>query len=73
MNISQTVGKYLIFGGAVLIFIGAALIFFDKIPFFRKLPGDILIKKHNVTIYFPIVTCLIISAILSLIAYLMRK
>ncbi len=38
-----------------------------------RLPGDITVQKGSSTFYFPIVTCLLLSALLSLIAWLMRK
>lgn len=41
--------------------------------FIGKLPGDIVIKKGNTTFYFPIVTSIVISVILSLIFYLIGK
>ncbi|MEH6936920.1 DUF2905 domain-containing protein [Bacillus sp. JJ664] len=53
--------KVLITLGIVLLVVGISL------RFFGKLPGDIFVKKGNVSFYFPIVTCIIISVILSLI------
>jgi len=53
--------KVLITLGIVLLVVGLSL------RFFGKLPGDIFVKKGNVSFYFPIVTCIIISVILSLI------
>ncbi|GGI10544.1 DUF2905 domain-containing protein [Gottfriedia solisilvae] len=53
--------KVLITLGIVLLVVGVSL------RFFGKLPGDIFVKKGNVSFYFPIVTCIIISIILSLI------
>ncbi len=44
-----------------------------KIPGAGKLPGDILIKKENFTFYFPLTTCLLASAILSLILFLWQR
>ncbi len=41
--------------------------------FIGKLPGDIVIKKGNTTFYFPIVTSIVISVILSLIFYIMGR
>jgi hypothetical protein len=41
--------------------------------FIGKLPGDIVIKKGNTTFYFPIVTSIVISVILSLIFYVIGK
>ena len=38
-----------------------------------KLPGDIKIQKGNSTFYFPITTCLLISSLISLIAYFIKK
>jgi Protein of unknown function (DUF2905) len=37
-----------------------------------RLPGDIVIEKENVKFYFPIVTCIVISVILTLISYFFR-
>lgn len=41
--------------------------------FIGKLPGDILIKKGNMTFYFPIVTSILISILLSLILYVIGR
>ena len=67
------IGKALIVIGVVVAFFGALLTFHDKIPIFGKLPGDILVKKGNFTFYFPIVSMIIISVIISLIFMLFRK
>ena len=66
-------GKFLIIAGALILIVGIALIFFDKIPYLGKLPGDIYIKKKNFTFYFPIVTSILLSLIISLLLYLFRK
>jgi len=60
-------GKTLIIFGILLIGIGLLLAFFHKIPFLGKLPGDIYIQKKDFVFYFPIVTSLLISVILSLL------
>lgn len=41
--------------------------------FIGKLPGDILVKKGNVTFYFPVVTSILISILLSLILYVIGR
>lgn len=66
-------GKVLIFSGFLLILLGLILTFFGKIPFFGKLPGDILIQKKNFTFYFPLASCLILSLIISLVFYFFFK
>ncbi|MEW5806507.1 MAG: DUF2905 domain-containing protein, partial [Acidobacteriota bacterium] len=43
----------LILIGSIIILFGLILLLFGKIPYLGKLPGDILIKKGNFTIYFP--------------------
>ena len=63
----QGIGKVLILGGTFLVFSGLLLIFWQRIPFFGKLPGDILIQKGNLQFFFPIVTCLVISALLTIV------
>lgn len=61
--------------GIVLAAIGAALYLFNfnGIPFLGKLPGDILIQKKNFTFYFPLVTCLLLSLLLTVVFYLFKK
>lgn len=65
--------KVLIVAGAVLMLLGLLLLW--KNPFFwmGRLPGDIAIEKQNFRFYFPIVTCLIVSAVLSLVFYFFRR
>jgi len=73
----EGLGKILLIVGAVIIVIALLMIFGQHIPFFGKLPGDIFIKKDNLSFYFPIVTFLIISIILTviinLILYFMNR
>lgn len=38
-----------------------------------RLPGDIVVERHNFRFYFPIVTCLLVSVVLSLLFWLLRK
>ena len=63
----------LFFIGVILTVIGIIIMLMAKLkmplPPWR-LPGDILIKKENFTLYLPITTCIVLSLILSLIAYL---
>jgi hypothetical protein len=69
----QQLGKILIIGGIILLFLGVLFLFGDKIPFLGKLPGDIIIKKKNFTIYIPIVTSILLSLLISLIFWLFKK
>ena len=66
-------GKSLIIIGLVIVAIGVILSLVGKVPWIGKLPGDIYIKRENFTFYFPLATSIIISIILSLILWLLRK
>ncbi|UYZ12385.1 MULTISPECIES: DUF2905 domain-containing protein [Brevibacillus] len=66
------VAKLLIIGGAVLIAIGLLWQLGGRFLPLGRLPGDIVVEKENVKFYFPIVTCIVISILLSLAGYLFR-
>jgi hypothetical protein len=55
--------------GVVLIVIGFVMQFIKL----GRLPGDIVIKKGNTTFYFPIVTSILLSVVLSLIFYVLGR
>ncbi len=54
--------------GIILLLIGVAWPLLSKLPFGR-LPGDIMIERENFSFYFPLMTGLLISAVLSLILW----
>ena len=72
-------GKALIFAGVLFIALGLALILGSRFPALGlgRLPGDIAYKGKHGTFYFPIITCLLLSAVatlvLWLISFLMRR
>lgn len=61
------VGKLLIIVGALIVVIGVGLTIGPRIPFLGRLPGDIAVDRGNVHFYFPLVTCLILSVILTVV------
>ena len=65
-------GKFLIIAGIVLVVLGLILTFTKSVPI-GKLPGDIHVQKENFSFYFPITTCIIFSAVITLIMYLINK
>ena len=67
------IGKMIILGGVILIAVGTGILVLSKIPGLGKMPGDIIFKKENFSFYFPLTTCLLISAILSLILFLWNR
>jgi hypothetical protein len=67
------VGKSLLVFGLIIAAAGLLLWAGFGKGWLGRLPGDIHYTKGNFTFYFPIVTCLIISAILTLIMWILRK
>ncbi|NLJ49160.1 MAG: DUF2905 domain-containing protein [Candidatus Atribacteria bacterium] len=68
--------KTILIIGVIFIIIGLVMMFLPKITIFQRLgrlPGDIIIKRGNVTFYFPWVTCIIISIILTFIFSILRR
>ena len=60
-------GKILLIVGGIIVILGLILLFSNQIPFLGKLPGDIMVKKNGFSFYFPIVTMLIISILITII------
>jgi hypothetical protein len=67
-----SISKIFIFLGGIFIISGALLFILNKLGL-EKLPGDIKIQHNNFTFYFPIVTCILLSIILSLILRFIKK
>ncbi|MDD2580572.1 MAG: DUF2905 domain-containing protein [Desulfuromonadaceae bacterium] len=67
-------GKPLIVMGLFLTVAGLVIYFNPKLPtWLGRLPGDFAFKRDNFSFYFPLATCLLISAILSFVLWLFRK
>ena len=70
----RELGKLLLIFGAVLVVVGLLLTLGPKLPGrLGRLPGDIIIRRENFTFYFPLVTCLLLSVILSLLFWLFGR
>ena len=66
-------GKLLFRLGLVLMVVGAILWKTGGLGGLGRLPGDIFVQKGNTTFAFPIVTCLVISLVLTLLGWLFRR
>lgn len=69
---SQT-GKLLIIAGASILALGLLLAYGSKFLPLGKLPGDIFIKRGNFTFYFPVVTGIILSLLLTLLLNFFKR
>lgn len=70
-----TLGRYLILLGVVIALVGALLVVFERVPGLRigRLPGDIYIERENWRFYFPLMTSVLISLVLSLILWFFSR
>lgn len=66
-------GKSLVLLGLVLVVAGAVLWASPSVPFLGRLPGDIYIRRGNFSFYFPLATCVLVSALLSLLFFALRR
>ena len=71
---NQDTGKYILLIGLGVVLIGALIYFFhDKLHWLGRLPGDIRVERENFRFYFPITSMIIVSILLTVILWLVRK
>ena len=68
-------GKILITIGIVFVGLGVLLLFSDRLSFLRMghLPGDVIYRRGNFTFYFPIVTSIVLSLVLTLLFWVFGR
>lgn len=67
-------GKWIIAAGVIIVITGVLIYFFyDKLNWLGKLPGDIRIERENFRFYFPVVTMVIISIVLTILINIFKK
>lgn len=69
----ENIGKVLLLGGAILAASGLIILLAGKAGFVGKLPGDIIIQRGNFTFYFPLVTFILVSLILTIVLNLLLR
>jgi hypothetical protein len=73
VNEIQHLGKVLVILGIMIIVVGGLLLLSGKLPWLGRLPGDILVRKKYFTFYFPLATSILLSILLTLIFWLVKK
>lgn len=64
-------GRLLIYAGVILIVLGAIVLLLHRLHLpFGRLPGDLVWRGKHTTIYFPWVTCLVLSVVVTLLFWL---
>jgi len=67
-------GRVLVFVGGLLLVIGVGLILAGKVNLpIGRLPGDIVYRGRNTTFYFPLMTSILLSIILSMVLYFVNR
>jgi hypothetical protein len=66
-------GKLFVVLGAVVVMVGLAMWGLGNLGWFGHLPGDIYLRRGNVTFYFPLAACILLSIIISLLLMVFRR
>jgi len=70
----RELGRLLLILGGVVALVGALLYFGARLPFrLGRLPGDIVHRGEHTTFYFPVVTCLVVSVVISFLLWLISN
>jgi hypothetical protein len=73
----SSLGKLLLLLAGVFGVVGLVLLLLGQVPFLGKLPGDLVIRRGGVSFFFPIVTCIVLSVVLTvlinLIFWILRR
>ena len=72
MSEQASFGWVLLVLGLVIAVVGLVWILVPSIPWLRRLPGDLRIETGSTRFYFPLVTCLLLSLLLSLVVWVVR-
>ncbi len=66
-------GRVLMVMGGILLALGLVLTLSGRVPYLGRLPGDVVYQRGNFTFYFPIVTSILVSLVLTLVLWLVRR
>lgn len=69
----ESLGRSLLIIGAIMLVLGGLMLVGGRFFGLGRLPGDIFIERGNFRFYFPIVTSIILSILLTLILYIIRR
>ncbi len=73
MSEYSVMGKLLLFFGIILVILGGIFLLNGKYPFLSKMPGNIIIHTKNITIFFPLGFCILVSIVLSFVIRIFNR
>jgi hypothetical protein len=63
----QELGRLLIGVGCLAVVLGVALLLAARVPWLGRLPGDFVVRRGPLTFYFPLLTCVVLSVVLTVV------
>ncbi|MBI3970830.1 MAG: DUF2905 domain-containing protein [Chloroflexi bacterium] len=69
----NAIGKFILIAGLVLAGVGLLLLVAGRVPFLGRLPGDIYVERGNFRFYFPLMTMILLSLLLTLILNMLTR
>ena len=69
----ESLGRMLIYIGIIIVVIGGFFLLMAKLPWFGRLPGDIIYRREGLTIYVPLATMILVSLVLTLLLNLVWR
>jgi len=66
----RELGRALIGLGCLAVVLGAGLLLAARLPWLGRLPGDIVVRRGPLTLYFPLLTCVVLSIVLTILVNL---
>lgn len=69
----ENLGRFMLIAGGVLLVLGVVFTVAGRFLPLGRLPGDIIIRRENFVFYFPVVTMIIVSLLLTLFFNLLRR
>ncbi len=69
----ENLGRFMLIAGGVLLVLGVVFTVAGRFLPLGRLPGDIIIRRENFVFYFPVVTMIIVSLLLTLFLNLLRR
>ena len=73
MNAHVSLARILIAAGILLVLLGGLLLLGRHLPFLGRLPGDFVLERKGIRIFFPLATCLAISVVLTVLLNLIIR
>ena len=72
MNLDD-LGKVLVGFGLLIVLLGVVLIVAGRVPWLGRLPGDLYVRRGSWAFYFPLATSLIVSALVTLVFWILNR